>query len=206
MVYFLKRYSFIGVIGVVVLIGFLLLQRQPVSEADSPSILETDATQEESETKVTEEAEEPHIQMVDLKGEINRPGVYHLAPDARVDDAIEMAGGFTVNADEKQVNLAQRVHDEMYLYIPAEGEEVLSPDAPTTADTSEAGGTGDKIRVNDASLDDLTTLNGIGPSKAQTILDYIEENGPFQDTSDLLNVTGIGEKTLEKLADDIIIP
>lgn len=206
MVYFLKRYSLIVIIVGLIFIGFILLQRQPNMEAETAPMLETDAEQEASEASATEDVEEPQLLIVDLKGEITRPGVYHLAPDARVVNAIEMAGGFTDKANEKQVNLAQRIHDEMFLYIPAEGEEAVLPDGITPGETADSGKAGDKIRINQATLDDLTTLNGIGPSKAQAILDYIEEHGSLQEPADLLNITGIGEKTLESLEDDIIIP
>ncbi|SHG70789.1 MULTISPECIES: ComEA family DNA-binding protein [Virgibacillus] len=137
---------------------------------------------------------------VDIKGEVKNPGVYEMDTEERVIDAIETAGGFTNNANESLVNLAQKVHDEMVidvLPVGANGTPALTNGQHT--DIS-------KIRINQATVEEIEALNGIGPAKAEAIVQYRDENGPFQQIEDLLEVSGIGEKTLESLEDDIQVP
>lgn len=136
--------------------------------------------------------------MIDLKGEVKRPGVYELPQNARVKDAIEEAGGFTVEADEWSVNLAQKVMDEMVIFVP---KKMDGMDAESLSTSMEG-----KVRINYATQEEIETLNGIGPKKAQAIIQFREENGFFQTIDDLLQVQGIGEKTLEKIKDQIQIP
>ncbi|UZW67420.1 helix-hairpin-helix domain-containing protein [Priestia flexa] len=101
-----------------------------------------------------------------------------------------------------QVNLATKVADEMVIYIPAIGQESQVPIASGgSVEKSDSG----VVNLNTATLEDLQTLNGIGPSKAQAILTYREENGPFKTVEDLLQVSGIGEKSLEKIKAEIAI-
>ncbi|MFD2759480.1 helix-hairpin-helix domain-containing protein [Lentibacillus juripiscarius] len=137
--------------------------------------------------------------MVDVKGEVTEPGVYEAKTDARVHDVIQMAGGFTKNADQTTVNLAQKVQDEMVIMVP--------DDAENTNPSSAASGSGtEKVRINYADQAAIEELNGIGPSKAQAIIQYREENGLFKTAEDLLDISGIGEKTLEAMKEDIQIP
>lgn len=135
--------------------------------------------------------------IVDIKGEVNQPGVYEIASDARVNDVVILAGGFTHNADEIPVNLAQKVQDEMTIIVPKIGDN--------TEDGYEVAGKS-KIRINYATQEEIESLHGIGPAKAQAIIQYREENGFFQKVEDLLEVSGIGEKTLDHLRDEIQIP
>lgn len=135
--------------------------------------------------------------VVDVKGEVNQPGVYEIDHDARVHDVIDLAGGFTETADQIPINLAQKVYDEMTIIVPKIGAE------PTTEGDQTGNG---KVRINLATQEEIEALNGIGPAKAQAIIQYREEHGHFQHIDDLLNVSGIGEKTLEGMKDDIQIP
>lgn len=146
--------------------------------------------------------------IVDIKGEVNKPGVYELQTGDRVQTVIERAGGFTENADEQQINLAQKVHDEMIIYVPKVGEieEPLPPLPQSSRSGAVNDGSSDLIRVNSATEEELTKLQGIGPSKAQAIINYRDEHGPFQQAEDLLEVNGIGEKTFENIRDHIIVP
>ncbi|RFA36352.1 hypothetical protein CAI16_04815 [Virgibacillus dokdonensis] len=137
---------------------------------------------------------------VDIKGEVKNPGVYEMDTEERVIDAIETAGGFTNNANESLVNLAQKVHDEMVIDVLPVG------DNGTPALTNGQHTDISKIRINQATVEEIEALNGIGPAKAEAIVQYRDENGPFQQIEDLLEVSGIGEKTLESLEDDIQVP
>lgn len=130
---------------------------------------------------------------------VKYPGVYELPEGSRIIDAIDIAGGYLPESDNQQINHAQKLSDEMVIYIPYKGEEaVLAISSPSEIDDG-------LIDLNTADESQLTTLPGIGPSKASAIIAYREENGPFAVPEDLKKVTGIGEKTFERLEDLIKI-
>jgi len=134
---------------------------------------------------------------VDVKGAVVHQGVYEINKLARVKDVIALAGGFTKEADQTKINLAAKVRDEMVIYVPRIGEE---------GEVLTSGGTeGEKVNINQATIDELQTLQGIGPAEAAAIIAYREENGPFEKIEDLLNVSGIGEKSLEKIKEQIAV-
>lgn len=152
--------------------------------------------------------------LVDIKGAVTHPGVYPLQDNSRrVMDVIQLAGGLTKEADSNRLNLAQHVQDEMVIYVPKKGEPdssltqpapVLSPGNSSTPSPSSTGTrTTAKVHLNTAKESDLETLPGIGPSKAKAIIDYRTKTGGFASLDDLLNVTGIGAKTLEKLKEQL---
>ncbi|MEN2765924.1 helix-hairpin-helix domain-containing protein [Ornithinibacillus xuwenensis] len=140
--------------------------------------------------------QENTIIIVDVKGEVNVPGVYEMSVNARVNDVIKEAGGFTDKADQTMVNLAQKVFDEMTILVPLKGEQTgASPENQQN-----------KIRINYATEEEMQQITGIGPSKAKAIIAHREEHGYFKKLEDLLDVTGIGEKTLEIIQDEVQIP
>src|SRR5690625_4033375 len=143
--------------------------------------------------------EEQGLVIVDIKGEISRPGIYEVSINSRIHDVIEIAGGFSDEADQTHVNLAQKVQDEMMIIVPKVGEAL-----PTTG-TNTGAGSG-KVRINYATQEEIETLSGIGPSKAQAIIQYRDEHGFFNSVEDLLQISGIGEKTLENMKEDIQVP
>jgi len=177
------------------------MRNHDVQQVESQGEFEESVLVEEKEQ--SSDIEDTKI-MVDIKGEITNPGVYEIDQNRRVIDVVKIAGGFTKLADEQQINLAQKVVDEMVIIVPKEGEEMIGH--VTTAPLSDVDSNEPKVRINQATQEEIETLNGIGPSKAQAIIEYREENGPFQDVEDLLLVNGIGEKTLENIQDQIVIP
>lgn len=152
---------------------------------------------EESEEAELEEETEDGVLVVDVKGMVASPGVYELEVGSRLFEAIEKAGGFTDSANREAVNLALRLEDEMVVYVPEEGEEEGA--GPVLAVEMNETDHEDTININEATEADLLTLQGIGPSKAAAIIGYREENGPFATVEELMNVSGIGEKTFEAL-------
>ncbi|WP_096201332.1 helix-hairpin-helix domain-containing protein [Bacillus sp. FJAT-45350] len=160
----------------------------------------------ENEDTVMDEAimEVEQTIMVDLKGAVIRPGVYHLHKGSRVIDVINLGGGLLEEADETRVNLAQLLQDEMMIFIPREGEGALEG-MVIDMNAGSAGSNGGKIRINHASATELEQLPGIGPARAETIIEYRETNGPFSQVEDLVNVSGIGPKSLEKLKEHITV-
>lgn len=163
---------------------------------------------EESETNANSAANETWY--VDIKGAITVPQVVPVTPGMRVHDVVEMAGGVTGEADQSQVNLAQLVTDQMMIYVPKVGEEVSPSTEALVADSqvtesavSESSGDttsgGDLVNINTADTTMLETLSGIGEKRATDIINYRETYGLFETVDDLDQVSGIGEKTMEKL-------
>jgi competence protein ComEA len=143
----------------------------------------------------------PQPIVVYVLGAVRYPGVYSLAPDSRVVDAVQAAGGFAEGASITDVNVAQRLQDGQRLEIPGTGE------LPTPVFVLGEGGLfltptpfeGQLVNINTADVALLDTLPGVGETTAQRIIDYREENGPFQIVDDLLKVPGIGVTTLENM-------
>ncbi|RKQ37847.1 helix-hairpin-helix domain-containing protein [Oceanobacillus halophilus] len=195
----LKKASFFIVLGLFVLLFFIFSRDDKVDESDSEfmSVSTPDSFSGGNDAHDNAEEEEQLV-VVDVKGSVEEPGVYEMKNGTRVIDVIKEAGGFTSDADQSQVNLAQKVHDEMIIMIPDKNSS-MDVNANVSSSTS-------KIRINYASQDDIESLNGIGPSKAQAIIQFREENGYFQSVEDLLEIPGIGEKTLNNFKDDIQVP
>ncbi|WP_010630252.1 helix-hairpin-helix domain-containing protein [Sporolactobacillus vineae] len=149
--------------------------------------------------------------IVDMKGAVRRPGIYTMTAGDRVSDAVARAGGLTVKADENRINLAQKVADEMVIFVPEKGKKdppQISGSPGTTASpqgASSAGPAGEQININSADEQALQNLTGIGPAKAKAIIQYREQHGPFKSVDDLNNVSGIGDKSLEKIKPDATV-
>jgi competence protein ComEA len=140
--------------------------------------------------------------IVYITGAVPRPGVYALPKEARIQDAISAAGGFLAESDKSQINLAALLEDGQQLDIPyIEGASPVIGTAVPAVETS----TTELIDINTASGDELESLPGIGPTTAQKIIDYREANGPFLSTEDIINVSGIGPGTYERIKDLITV-
>ncbi|MFB9769386.1 helix-hairpin-helix domain-containing protein [Lactiplantibacillus modestisalitolerans] len=154
---------------------------------------------------------------VDIKGAVKRPGLYRVQASMRVADVVRLAQGLLPQADQQQVNLAAKVRDQQVIYVPAKGEQhpVLPPTtAPaasagpvgaTSASTEASGASGAGVNLNTADAQALQTLQGIGAKKAQKIIDYRQQHGPFKSVDDLKNVAGFGEKTVAKYKDKVSV-
>ena len=135
--------------------------------------------------------------VVHITGAVPRPGVYALPQGARVQDAISAAGGFLAEAEKGGINLARALEDGEQLDIPF--VEGYSPVIPTLV-IVEPPAT-EIININTATTLQLDTLPGIGPTTAQKIVEYREQNGPFLSIEDIVNVPGIGPATYEDIKD-----
>lgn len=148
---------------------------------------------------------------VDVKGAVKNPSIYPIEGEMRIYDVIDLAGGLTDQADQSQVNLAQRVSDQMVVYIPKEGETVpatLTMSAPETDSDNQSSNTAkdsNQININTADASQLEEISGIGAKKAEEIIRYREDQGPFKSVDDLENVNGIGAKTLERLRAEVTV-
>lgn len=145
--------------------------------------------------------------VVYVTGAVKKPGVYSFRAGTRLYQAIQKAGGFRKSAQQEALNLAAHLKDAEQVHVPTQGAPptVAAPPPTTVAHESTAPkklrtpGEG-KVQLNAATLEELQRLPGIGPSMAQRILDYRQQNGGFQELAQLREVKGIGEKTFTKLA------
>lgn len=152
--------------------------------------------------------------VVDVVGEVRRPGVRRVPAGVRLADVVEAAGGLTPRADRARINLAAPVVDGERVFVPAVGQEVppvavggVPGAAGTNATPGDPTGTGvaGPVNLNTATLAELDTLPGVGPATAQAIIDHREEQGPFQSVEDLLDVRGIGDAKLAELRDRVSV-
>ncbi|CAL8897523.1 helix-hairpin-helix domain-containing protein [Bacillus sp. FSL M8-0266] len=202
----LKKYSLYigaGLMGAIIITFFLLAGNKESTR--EPSVLKGDqdkqVTLEDKEEKTDNESSSI---FVEVKGAVKKPGVYTFQSDARVEEAIRRAGGFTSKADTIEINQAAKLEDSMMIYVRKQGEaereaQTAGADAPLGNEKSQG------VNVNQADAAELQTINGIGPAKAEAIITYREEHGEFQQIEDLRNISGFGEKTIERLKNELTV-
>lgn len=166
--------------------------------ADNAKLIKTDRPAELE--ALDEEKDKPTEATVHVSGAVAKPGVYTLSAQARVNDAIQVAGGPLPEADLDALNLAQPLIDGTKIAVPRQGEAPPTP-APGTVGVGSTGA--GAVSINAASVEELQKLPGVGPAKAQAIVAYREAHGGFRALEELKEVAGIGEKTYERLAAEI---
>ena len=200
-----KILSIIG--GVLAVIVIILVGRGMMASPTKEKVMVTNAV---NTTRVEETTTMmPQNCYVDIKGEVLSPGVYEFSCESRIQEVIKKAGGFTEEADETKINLAQKITDQMQIIVPnvqskQEGsvtEENSGKGSSTNPNVSNSKqGT---ININTATLEELQTIKGIGKKKAEAILQYRKEHGAFRTKEDLLQVKGIGKKALEAIESQV---
>ena len=163
---------------------------------EEPSVNSEIPTEETVQEKT--EIEENASIYVYVCGAVMYPGVYELASESRIYEAVNLAGGLTEDADETLLNQAELLNDGQKIYVPYIGE------ADTVQRKDAEEGT-DRVNINTASLESLMTLQGVGESRARSIIAYREENGEFQTIEDIMNVTGIKEGLYGKIKEQITV-
>lgn len=138
--------------------------------------------------------------VVDVAGQVRRPGLYKLPAGSRVDDAIAAAGGGTRKAQLDGVNLAAPIADGEQIVVPASGAGGVAADSSPAGSSPSA-----PLDLNSATLEQLEALPGIGPVTAQKILDYRQQHGAFHSVSELEGVPGIGPAHIAQLK-GLVIP
>ncbi|USK32686.1 helix-hairpin-helix domain-containing protein [Bacillus sp. F19] len=205
----LKKYKYLlGLIGIAAAMFLYQTQQNSIPAEQTSQLDEDEASLLTGEPVLEEEpdsddANEEQTVIVDVKGEVQKPGVYEMKHGERFHHVIEKAGGLTKAADAVQINLAEMLEDGMVVYIPKLGETAednVQQPASAEVDVGEQ-----QVNLNKATAEELQTLTGIGPAKAEAILSYREEAGGFKTIEDLMNVPGIGEKSFEKLKDSISV-
>lgn len=174
----------VGILVVIVLFGVQLF--------DQP----TEGIRPKSPVVVQEE--ELEYIYVDIKGQVAYPGVYKVIKETRLFQLIQQAGGLREHADDLAVNLSMKLYDQTVVYIPHINEEYPS--------IHEGGSSSSGVvNINQASKEVLMSLPGVGEVTANDIIAYRNEHSGFSKIEDLMNVSGIGEATFERLKDLISI-
>lgn len=228
---FVKQHLKRITIGCVILIimGFGII-KYFLLQKENEVVMPTLEKKEENLVQEVVAKEEADVIFVDIKGEVIQPGVYAVEGDDKVIDVIQLAGGFTEQADTSLINLAKQVTNEMVIIIYSqeevkkalEGDEIIKVvdkqcvcpevknDACLNNDSSDVGkGALDSvdglINLNTATLEELQTLSGIGESKAKAIVEYRDKVGGFTRIEELMEVSGIGEALYEKIKTRITV-
>nr|WP_220482495.1 ComEA family DNA-binding protein [Bacillus aerius] len=201
----MKKYSLYLIAGIIILliICFCFLVGKEKGSTEPGVLKEQHETQVTLEEKQESAEKEPTSIVVEVKGAVRKPGVYVFMAEDRVEEAIKRAGGFTSKADTVDINQAAKLEDSMMIYVRKKGE--ADKQGQTAAADTPGNEQSQGVNVNQADAAELQTINGIGPSKAEAIITYREEHGEFQQIEDLRNISGFGEKTIERLKNQLTV-
>ncbi|UTT44050.1 helix-hairpin-helix domain-containing protein [Exiguobacterium aurantiacum] len=185
-----KRYVVVLLIGLFIGVGYMFYSKEP----ETPMVEQFVVTPEpEAEPNVTTEV------VVYVTGAVEAPDMYTMPNGARVGDVLSLAV-LTDEADPEQLNLAQLLVDGTKVTVPKKGETLVSQP------NEDASGGTNGVHVNSATKEELMTVPGIGPAKAEAILNHLKQNGPFKSYEDIGDVKGFGEKTLESMKGYLLVP
>ncbi len=168
----------------------------------------------QSENQLVNEIDETEEIIVHIAGEVKKEGIVYLKQGSRIIDAIKEAGGETKEADLSQINLAYELQDGQKVYIPNKNEKITEYITVSSGNnviveenknSESTEGKENKVNINTANQSELDSLPGIGPSIAQRIIEYREENGNFQKIEDLQNVKGIGDAKFSDIKDNVTV-
>lgn len=180
------------------------------------SELQTDKTETNVKRKEKSIKSENEIIVVDIKGAVKYPNIYEMKSTDRVKQLLDKAQ-ILGNADLSTINLAEKLLDQKVIYIPKKGESAIANgngsnksngrQQEQTLFLKNEGNVGqqEKINLNTASESQLLSVNGIGPTKAKSIVEFREQHGKFESVDQLKEVKGIGAKTLEKISDFFVV-
>ncbi len=196
----LKEKKLFVAIGLVIVISGGLMVYNRIEKSSAVKIKKANSAPQSSspeEAKKSQTQEEKLL--VHIGGAVNNPGVYECKSGTRLYKVIEKAEGPTDQANLNAVNLAKPVRDGEKFIIPAQSKK----NAPSIQSQGSAFSTTGKININIANQKKLEQLSGIGPALASQIIKYRQQNSSFQSKKELTKVSGIGDKTLAKLKDQI---
>ena len=186
---FVIKYKTYIVIALILISSIIYIILQNIEDKSKITINDNDIQLQSREDKIA----------VYITGEVKNPGVYYIGENWRLDDLIKECGGLTEDADLSEINLAEKLNDSDKIDIP---KIVLEENTETDNETtSEDEGL---ININKASKEELKTLNGIGDTLADNIIEYREKN-KFDTIEDILNVNGIGESKFENIKEYICV-
>ena len=202
----LKKMAVICLVGLVLFAGFSLFRSGAQTQSDGGvNAAETSEAGETADDYSGDRSLSDGTIFVDIGGAVKNPMLAELPDGSRVDDAIQAAGGLTQEADMSSINRAEFLLDGQKIYIPSLALDEEGNVVEGAVNGSAVAGASDKVNINTADSTQLQTLSGVGPATAQKIIDYRQSNGSFTSIEDIKNVSGIGDKTFEKLKDHITV-
>jgi competence protein ComEA len=178
-------------LALVLLTAWYLARSRPADSASASPVATIAVAQEDGESGSR--------LIVDVAGAVRKPGVYRMASGARVEDALKRAGGATAHADLSQINRAAKLEDGRQILVPRRA----SASAPASAPAGAAATPAPPITLTSATLEQLDTLDGVGPTTAQKIIDFRTAHGGFGSVDELDQIPGIGEKKLAALREQV---
>lgn len=217
-----RKQIIISIVVAIILIGIISssIYFSSKKKSEKKEIIKEDKVIKKNDINKTETPNEKI--KVDIKGQINSPGIYELPNESRVIDVVNIAGGLTEDADTSVINLSKKINDEMVIIIYSKDqvknfektkeiekqvqekctkneEYSLNNDACIKTESIMTG----KVNINTATKEELMSLQGIGESKANDIIKYRETNGNFNSIEDIKKVTGIGESVFASIKENI---
>ena len=202
----------IFILGIILIIVGIIYHNQTsqneFEEIEFQNIVINENETQEQDIENVVEIEKNYIK-IHIAGEVKNTGILELEEGARISDAIEKAGGTTEMANLDKVNLAYCLEDGQKLYIPNKNQKdieyITIENGENIIEETKTSSTGKKINLNKADEDNLQEIPGIGPSMAQKIILYRNENGDFKSIEDLKNVSGIGDKKFDSMKEYICV-
>lgn len=202
----------IGAIMIFVIVYYIYKISIPEESYEQLDIV-SENNQEQNKENVENELEEIDLIIIHIAGEVKNPGIVKIKEGARIADVIEKAGGLTEKANITNINLAYIIEDGQKITIPSkeqDTQEYISNDSgegirEENQKTNTTSTKNTTVNINKASKEELQTLQGIGESTAQKIIDYRDQNGNFKQIEDIKNVPGIGDSKFEAIKNNIKI-
>lgn len=185
---FVKKYKGYIICIAIIIISAISIIFQDIDRKNTMKINNEEMSSDESKIGVY------------ITGAVKNPGVYYLDKNSRVYQLLDICGGILENADISKLNLALKLNDSDKIDVPTKKEESLEIEN-SLEDVEEEDG---KVNINEADIEELKTLSGIGESTAKKIINYREENR-FETIEDIMNVPGIGESKFNNIKDDICV-
>lgn len=203
-----KQKKIVIIVGIIIIIGILYFIYNGIDKKSTDQI-DNNMLSIENNTKENEESKE--LVIVHITGAVKTPGIVKLPEGARIEDAIDKAGGLTEDADISDVNLAYVLEDGIKIKIPTISEEkneeiIINSSGEGIVEKEISNNSENKIiNINKANETDLQTLPGIGASLAGRIVEYRNSNGKFNEIEDIKNVSGIGDSKYENIKNLICV-
>ncbi len=207
----LKQKKIIAIVGIIVLVLIIIYFYN--SRLETPQ-LEDDILVEKNQTNsnLGNKTDEKDLIIIHITGAVKMPGIVKLEEGARIEDAINKAGGLTEDADISKVNLAYVLEDGVKIKIPSDsdvgdlGENIISNGSgENILEDFENSSDSTILNINKATEQELQDLPGIGPSLASKIIEYRNKNGKFSSVEDIKNVNGIGESKYENIKEKLCV-